>query len=158
MVLVSGSPAAVVLASPTSFRRFGRRSFRGSLPSRCVRRINFRCGRVTANKLIDSARPEALDEIPQFINVLIGEMSVVGPRPVTMGETREFGADRDEVLSVRPGITGWWQVSARNEATWADGTRQALELEYVRDQGFAMDARCLLGTFGVMFGKKSTGR
>lgn len=103
-------------------------------------------------------RKTSLDEIPQFINVLIGEMSVVGPRPVTMGETREFGADRDEALSVRPGITGWWQVSARNEATWADGTRQALELEYVRDQGFAMDARCLLGTFGVMFGKKSTGR
>lgn len=103
-------------------------------------------------------RKTSLDEVPQFVNVLAGDMSVVGPRPVTPEETWEFGADRDEALSVRPGITGWWQVSARNEATWADGSRQALELEYVRNQGFLMDARCLLGTFGVMFGKRATGR
>lgn len=103
-------------------------------------------------------RKTSLDELPQFINVLAGDMSVIGPRPVTMEETYEFGLDRDEVLSVKPGITGWWQVSARNEATWTDGTRQALELEYVRNQGFAMDAKCFFGTFGVMFGKSKTGR
>ncbi|WP_317299094.1 sugar transferase [Collinsella tanakaei] len=103
-------------------------------------------------------RKTSLDEVPQFINVLAGDMSVIGPRPVTPEETYEFGDARDEVLSVRPGITGWWQVSARNEATWADGTRQALELEYVRNQGFAMDARCFFGTFRVMFGRSKTGR
>lgn len=103
-------------------------------------------------------RKTSLDEIPQFINVLVGDMSVIGPRPVTLAETYEFGEDRDEFLSVRPGITGWWQVTERNEATWENGRRQALELEYVRNQGFAMDARCFLGTFGVMFGENRTGR
>ena len=103
-------------------------------------------------------RKTSLDEIPQFINVLVGDMSVIGPRPVTLEETFEFGNDRDEVLSVRPGITGWWQVTDRNAATWANGRRQARELEYVRNRGFAMDAKCFFGTFGVMFGKNRSGR
>ncbi len=103
-------------------------------------------------------RKTSLDEIPQFINVLIGDMSVVGPRPVTLDETYEFGEYRDEVLSVLPGITGLWQVTDRNDATWENGKRQELELEYVRNQSFSMDARVLLGTIGVMFGKNKTGR
>lgn len=103
-------------------------------------------------------RKTSLDEVPQFINVLVGDMSVIGPRPVTTEETLEFGDTRDEVLSVRPGITGLWQSTERNGATWANGRRQAIELDYVRNRGFAMDARCFLGTFGVMFGKEKTGR
>lgn len=103
-------------------------------------------------------RKYSLDEVLQFINALKGDISVIGPRPVTLAETYEFGEDRDEFLSVRPGITGWWQVTERNEATWENGRRQVLELEYVRNRGFAMDARCFLGTFGVMFGKNRTGR
>ena len=103
-------------------------------------------------------RKSSLDEVLQFANVLAGDLSVIGPRPVTLAETYEFGADRSEFLSVRPGITGWWQVTERNEATWENGRRQALELEYVRNQGFAMDARCFLGTFGAMFGTNKTGR
>lgn len=103
-------------------------------------------------------RNTSLDEVPQFINVLVGDMSVIGPRPVTLAETYEFGDARDEALSVRPGITGWWQVTDRNNATWADGTRQALELHYVRNQGFAIDAGCFCGTFGAMFGSNRSGR
>ena len=103
-------------------------------------------------------RKYSLDEVLQFINALKGDISVIGPRPVTLAETYEFGEDRDEFLSVRPGITGWWQVTERNEATWENGRRQVLELEYVRNRGFAMDARCFLGTFGVMFGTNRTGR
>ena len=83
-------------------------------------------------------------------------MSVIGPRPVTLEETYEFGDDRDEALSVRPGITGWWQVTDRNDATWANGRRQELELWYVRNMGLATDARVFLETFGTMFG--GTGR
>ena len=103
-------------------------------------------------------RKYSLDEVLQFANAVKGDISVIGPRPVTLEETYEFGEDRDEFLSVRPGITGWWQVTERNEATWENGRRQALELEYVRNRGFAMDARCFIGTFGVMFGKGKTGR
>lgn len=103
-------------------------------------------------------RKTSLDEVPQFINVLTGDMSVIGPRPVTLDETYEFGDDRDEVLSVRPGITGWWQVTDRNDATWENGRRQELELWYVRNAGLATDLRVFARTFGVMFGKNRTGR
>ena len=103
-------------------------------------------------------RRTSLDETPQFINVLKGDISVIGPRPVTMAETYEFGRYRDEFLSVRPGITGWWQTTKRNDATWENGKRQALELEYVRHRGFAMDIACFIGTFKAMFGKDKTGR
>lgn len=103
-------------------------------------------------------RKTSLDEVPQFMNVLVGDMSVVGPRPVTEAETYEFGEDRTLALSVRPGITGLWQVTERNGATWENGRRQALELEYVRHRGLAMDLRVLLATFGVMFGKNRNGQ
>jgi lipopolysaccharide/colanic/teichoic acid biosynthesis glycosyltransferase len=103
-------------------------------------------------------RRTSLDEVPQFLNVLKSDLSVIGPRPVTMAETYEFGRYRDEFLSVRPGITGWWQTTKRNDATWENGKRQALELEYVRHRGFAMDIACFIGTFKAMFGKDRTGR
>ena len=103
-------------------------------------------------------RRTSLDETPQFFNVLKADLSVIGPRPVTMAETYEFGRYRDEFLSVRPGITGWWQTTKRNDATWENGKRQALELEYVRHRGFAMDIACFIGTFKAMFGKDRTGR
>lgn len=103
-------------------------------------------------------RRTSLDETPQFISVLKGDLSVIGPRPVTMAETYEFGRYRDEFLSVRPGITGWWQTTKRNDATWENGQRQALELEYVRQQRFAMDIAVFLGTFNTMFGKNRSGR
>jgi len=95
-------------------------------------------------------RRTSLDEVPQFINVLFGDMSVVGPRPVTLQETYEFGDNRDEVLSVRPGITGWWQVTDRNNATWENGHRQELELWYVNNQSISLDLRIILSTIGAM--------
>lgn len=103
-------------------------------------------------------RRTSLDETPQFINVLKGDISVIGPRPVTLAETYEFGEARSNVLSVRPGITGWWQVKARNKATWENGQRQALELEYVNGCGFTMDTAVFFGTFSAMFGKDRSGR
>lgn len=95
-------------------------------------------------------RRTSLDELPQFINVLTGELSVIGPRPVTLEETYEFGNARDEFLSCKPGITGWWQVTERNEATWANGNRQMLELFYVRHASFGLDARVFIRTFKAM--------
>ena len=103
-------------------------------------------------------RKTSLDELPQVLNVLAGPMSVVGPRPVVEDELAAYGDDAAELLSVKPGITGWWQVRARNDATYEDGNRQELELFYVRNASLAMDARVFSRTFGIMFGKGRTGR
>ena len=73
-------------------------------------------------------RRTSLDELPQFINVLTGDMSVIGPRPVTLEETYEYGDARDEVLACKPGLTGGWAATDRNDSTWESGQRQAREL------------------------------
>ncbi len=95
-------------------------------------------------------RRTSLDELPQFLNVLVGDLSVIGPRPVTLQETYEYGNARDEVLACRPGITGWWAVTDRNDATWESGERQDRELFYVRHQCFGLDARVFVKTFKAM--------
>lgn len=103
-------------------------------------------------------RATSLDELPQFLNVLTGEMSVIGPRPVEPDELAAYGKSVVEFLSVTPGITGWWQVKARNDATYGDGNRQQLELEYVRERSLKRDLEVFAGTFGAMFGSNKTGR
>lgn len=103
-------------------------------------------------------RSTSVDEIPNFINVLKGDMSVIGPRAVSREEIEWFGDDAATVLSVPAGITGLWQAGARNGATFESGERQKIELEYARNAGFAMDARCFFRTFGAMFGKRRSGR
>lgn len=95
-------------------------------------------------------RRTSLDELPQFLNVLIGDLSVIGPRPVTLEETYEYGDARDEVLSCKPGITGWWAATDRNDSNWESGQRQARELFYVRHQSFGLDARVFVKTFKAM--------
>lgn len=95
-------------------------------------------------------RHTSLDELPQFINVLTGDLSVIGPRPLTLEETYEYGDARDEVLACKPGITGWWAATDRNDSTWGSGQRQARELFYVRHQSFGLDARVFVKTFKAM--------
>lgn len=101
-------------------------------------------------------RKTSLDELPQFLNVLMGDLSVIGPRPVTLAETYEFGNARDEFLSCRPGITGWWQVTERNKATWKNGDRQQLEIFYVRHASIPLDLRIFVRTFKAII--NGTGR
>ena len=95
-------------------------------------------------------RRTSLDELPQFLNVLSGDLSVIGPRPVTLEETYEYGDARDEVLACKPGITGWWAVTDRNDATWENGDRQNRELFYVRHASLALDVRVFVRTFSAM--------
>lgn len=95
-------------------------------------------------------RKSSIDEFPQFINVLVGQMNVVGPRPVTAEELAWFGDDVDELLSCHPGITGLWQTLERNDATYQTGVRQEMELTYVRKRCVKMDLDILARTFGVM--------
>lgn len=89
-------------------------------------------------------RKTSLDELPQLINVLRGEMSIVGPRPIVPEETERYGDAMPIVLRVRPGLTGLWQVSGRNALPYAD--RIALDLRYVNEQSLALDAKILART------------
>lgn len=102
----------------------------------------------------------SIDEMPQFLNVLNGDLSVIGPRPITWDELNQHFTDEEkaELLSVQPGITGLWQATDRNEATFESGLRQEIELRYVQNRCFRMDWKCFTGTFGAMFGKERTGR
>lgn len=103
-------------------------------------------------------RRTSLDELPQFLNVLAGQLSVIGPRAVTMAELGHYGADAPLLLSVPQGITGAWQAGPRNEATFENGERQAIELGYARHASLGEDIRVFGATFGAMFGKRKTGR
>lgn len=93
-------------------------------------------------------RKTSLDELPQFFNVLAGERSVVGPRPITRPELRFYGKNRPELLSVRPGVTGPWQVGGRNAVHYS--RRVAIDLAYVRNLSFAGDLRLILATLAVV--------
>lgn len=103
-------------------------------------------------------RSTSLDELPQFLNVLLGQMSVIGPRAVTYDEISWYGEDAALLLSVPQGVTGAWQAGPRNDATFENGERQEVELEYARRAGFREDARVFLATFGAMFGRDRSGR
>ncbi|MEC8441702.1 MAG: sugar transferase [Cyanobacteriota bacterium] len=93
-------------------------------------------------------RRSSLDELPQFLNVLKGEMSVVGPRPIVDKELLRYGPYMDEVASVRPGLTGLWQVSGRNNLSYKK--RVKLDLAYARGRSFNLDLAIILRTFGVL--------
>lgn len=89
-------------------------------------------------------RKSSLDELPQFINVLKGDMSLVGPRPVVRDELREYGDKITDFLSVKPGITGYWQVSGRSEVGYPE--RVDLELHYVYNQSIWLDIKIIFLT------------
>ena len=93
-------------------------------------------------------RKTSLDELPQFINVLKNEMSIVGPRPIVKKEKKKYGKNLKKFLSVRPGITGLWQVSGRNNLTYK--TRVKLDINYIENYNFLMDMRILIRTIGVI--------
>jgi lipopolysaccharide/colanic/teichoic acid biosynthesis glycosyltransferase len=86
----------------------------------------------------------SIDELPQLWNVLVGDLSLVGPRPKLFGEEARYGAALETVLAVRPGITGLWQVSGRNETTYDE--RIALDVRYALHPSLWEDVRILLLT------------
>ena len=90
-------------------------------------------------------RKTSLDELPQFINVLKGDMSIVGPRPITKEELSKYGKYASMLLSVNPGITGLWQISGRNNVSYE--SRVMLDIQYIQLAGFFMDLKIFLKTF-----------
>ncbi|KDB02474.1 hypothetical protein U879_17060 [Defluviimonas sp. 20V17] len=93
-------------------------------------------------------RRTSLDELPQLFNVLRGEMSLVGPRPIVEDESIYYGQHFADYLSVRPGLTGAWQVSGRSTTTYAQ--RVAIDVAYVRGRSFVGDLCVLFRTVRVV--------
>jgi exopolysaccharide biosynthesis polyprenyl glycosylphosphotransferase len=89
-------------------------------------------------------RRYSLDELPQLINVLRGDMSMVGPRPPLAEEVAQYGDDVRRRLVVRPGLTGLWQVNGRSDLTWEESVR--LDLRYVENWSLALDLLILWKT------------
>jgi len=95
-------------------------------------------------------RKTSLDELPQLINVLRGEMSLVGPRPPLPAEVKEYDDWHNKRLSIKPGITCIWQVSGRNEIQDFDDWVN-LDLEYIKTRSFKHDIKLLLKTIPAVF-------
>lgn len=96
-----------------------------------------------------------LDEFPQFINVLKGEMSVVGPRPLVPEELERYGKDIDLVLTIKPGITGLWQVSGRNDIPYDERIR--IDVRYVKRRNFWLDLQIVFKTIRLTVMTKNNG-
>ena len=89
-------------------------------------------------------RRSSLDELPQLINILKGELSIVGPRPVLPKELERYGENKEKFLSAMPGLTGYWQAYARSTCTYEE--RIKMELHYVDNANFWWDIKIVFAT------------
>lgn len=99
-------------------------------------------------KLGDILRKTSMDELPQMINILKGEMSFVGPRPVIGDEIEKYGENRDKLLSMRPGLTGYWQTHGRSNTSYEE--RVTMDLYYVDRASLWLDIKIFFKTFVVV--------
>ena len=97
----------------------------------------------------DFLRRSSLDELPQLFNVLRGDMSIVGPRPIVRSEVARYGARFESYCAVRPGITGLWQVSGRSDVSYR--RRVAMDAVYARSKCLSWDVKILLLTVPAVF-------
>lgn len=93
-------------------------------------------------------RKTSLDELPQLFNILQGDMSVVGPRPIVSKEIEKYGPYGPKLLSVKPGLTGFWQVSGRNKIHYPE--RVDVDMHYIDHQSVALDFKIMAQTFWVL--------
>ena len=100
-------------------------------------------------------RLTSLDEFPQFWNVLMGDMSVVGPRPLVPEELEKYGKRIDKILTIRPGITSLWQVSGRNDIPYP--LRVQMDVYYVNTRNWLMDIWVIIKTLGVVIFPRNNG-
>lgn len=97
-------------------------------------------------------RKASLDEMPQFINVLKGDMSLIGPRPLVEGELDSHNGNHKIYENVRPGITGWWACNGRSATNYEE--RLKLEYYYVKNQSLILDIKCVFKTIGAVISRK----
>ncbi len=102
-------------------------------------------------KIGNILRKTSLDEFPQFINVLKGDMSLIGPRPLVEGELDAHNGNHKIYESVRPGITGWWACNGRSNIDYDE--RLKLEYYYVKNIGFKIDIKCIIYTIKAVIYK-----
>jgi lipopolysaccharide/colanic/teichoic acid biosynthesis glycosyltransferase len=95
-------------------------------------------------------RRTSIDELPQLINILKGDISIIGPRPITEDELCKYGPNSDKLLSVKPGLTGYWQAYGRSNVGYSDGKRQAMELFYINNRSIHLDIKIFLKTVVVV--------
>ena len=96
-------------------------------------------------------RHGSIDEAPQFLNVLFGQLSLIGPRPLIEGECKKHGGDPKKYESIKPGITGWWAVNGRSATTYKK--RFELEYYYIDHQSLYLDARIFFKTLVAIITK-----
>lgn len=94
-------------------------------------------------------RITSIDEFPQFINVFLGQMSLVGPRPYLPREKKDMGSRYKTIITVKPGLTGYWQVRGRNNTDFND--RLNLDVKYVKIKSLFLDLKILFKTFVIVF-------
>jgi lipopolysaccharide/colanic/teichoic acid biosynthesis glycosyltransferase len=131
----------------------------GGRPFRMVKFRSMTDGRDTDGQLLADdrrltgfgawLRRRSLDELPELVNVLMGDMSLVGPRPLLVEYLPLYSPEQARRHEVRPGITGWSQVNGRNTLDWDD--RLALDVWYVDHRSLALDLRIMLLTVGKVF-------
>ncbi len=102
-------------------------------------------------KMGNFLRKTSLDELPQLLNIINGDMSIVGPRPIIDGEIEKYGDLKDYFLSVTPGLTGWWACNGRSCTSYDD--RKRLELYYVDKCCFRLDLKIIWKTFVAVIKK-----
>lgn len=99
-------------------------------------------------------RKASLDELPQLMTIFLSNMSFIGPRPMVEEESWLYGDARDEIMAVKPGLTGYWQVNGRSNCTFESGERQKMELYYARNRSLWLDAKIFFKTFAVVLKKE----
>lgn len=100
-------------------------------------------------KIGNFMRKTSLDELPQLFNIFKGDISIIGPRPITQAETEKYGNYRDLLLSVKPGLTGFWAANGRSDISYK--RRMAMEIYYVKNMSFLMDIKIFFRTILSVF-------
>ena len=103
-------------------------------------------------KIGNFLRKTSLDELPQILNILKGELSIIGPRPIVQAELEKYGDDKEKFLSVKPGLTGYWAANGRSDTSYEE--RIQMELYYVDNMSFWLDIKIFFKTILAVIKKE----